>query len=340
MNPEGAFLARAGDGAGETGMNLDLDDLEPFLFRVSSVFESGGFDSEKIRSIVRSVERQRIDSEREFFLKIFYSGICEPLRITVFMDDVDAPDVSFFGSPDVIRRIEAEIRKFVDEQGTGKNLAPFSEPDRSKLREEIQARSRAAATPVLEALNSAGAPVVSLADPKLVGGQYPAAKPVLLEWLLRTNYTPLKWGIAKILTAPWARPIPRRGIVLAFEGSVADKGYEFSAKWQLGDLIRQIAPKSVLDEMIRVVKDKHHGRAREMIALGLGKIKDERAVDALLALLQDNDLVGHSIEGLGALKAPRAIPAIKPFLHDPTGWVRRAAKSAITKIEKHSPSEE
>lgn len=78
--------------------------------------------------IVDSAERQKVDSEREFVFNVRYSGVPETLRMTLFMDDVDSPEVSFFGSPALIDPIGAEIRKFTEEQSTEiKSPTPVSE---------------------------------------------------------------------------------------------------------------------------------------------------------------------------------------------------------------------
>lgn len=40
-----------------------------------------------------------------------------PLRLVIFMDDVDAPDLYFFTHPELAADIEEELHQFWDERG-------------------------------------------------------------------------------------------------------------------------------------------------------------------------------------------------------------------------------
>jgi HEAT repeat protein len=71
-----------------------------------------------------------------------------------------------------------------------------------------------------------------------------------------------------------------------------------------------------------------------MLAVALGNMKDPRAVEVLIALLEDEGVAGHAIVALGKLKSLQAIPYIEPFQNHPRTWIRKEAKRAIAKIEK------
>ena len=71
-----------------------------------------------------------------------------------------------------------------------------------------------------------------------------------------------------------------------------------------------------------------------MVAVALGNMKDPRAVDVLIELLEDEEVAGHALLALGKLKSSKAKPYIEPFLGHPKAWVRKEAKRALAKIDK------
>jgi HEAT repeat protein len=66
----------------------------------------------------------------------------------------------------------------------------------------------------------------------------------------------------------------------------------------------------------------------------MGNMRTPEAVDVLVRLLDDDEVAGHAIIGLGKLKEERAARHIRPFLTHPKSWVRQEAKRSLAKIEK------
>ena len=90
----------------------------------------------------------------------------------------------------------------------------------------------------------------------------------------------------------------------------------------------------MFDEVARLVQDKRHGKAREMLAETLGNMKDSVAVDLLIHLLEDEDVNAHALYALGKLNAEKAVPRIEQLLDHPRPLVRKEAKRALAKIDK------
>jgi HEAT repeat protein len=63
-------------------------------------------------------------------------------------------------------------------------------------------------------------------------------------------------------------------------------------------------------------------------------MKNRRAEDVLIDLLDDDEVAGHAIIALRKLKSKKAYPAIKRFLTHPKAWVRNEAKKALAKVDK------
>ncbi|MGH9243237.1 MAG: HEAT repeat domain-containing protein [Acidimicrobiales bacterium] len=63
-------------------------------------------------------------------------------------------------------------------------------------------------------------------------------------------------------------------------------------------------------------------------------MKDPKAVDVLIGLLDDPDVEGHAVVALGNLRAESARDRIEPLLEHPKTWIRQEAKRALAKIDK------
>ena len=97
----------------EASTNFDLEQVEPFLQRLSSQIEEG-LGLKELAHILELVNRMECDDEERIDLQVVYRGHKMPLSITVFMDDVDAPDIGFFTFPALAQAIDREIEKMVD----------------------------------------------------------------------------------------------------------------------------------------------------------------------------------------------------------------------------------
>ena len=58
-----------------------------------------------------------VDSEKSWDFDVVHTGQKVPLQIRVFMDDVEAPDVYFFTTPELAATINRELRAYFDELG-------------------------------------------------------------------------------------------------------------------------------------------------------------------------------------------------------------------------------
>jgi hypothetical protein len=193
---------------------------------------------------------------------------------------------------------------------------------------------RRAAAPLLRALAEADLPVNTPRDLlRLDMSEYRRSVPTLLFWLPRTDDQRVKESIVRTLTMKAARPLAAPVLVQEFQGIREDNGL----KWAIGNALSVVADDSVFEDIVRLVQDRRHGRAREMLAYALGNMKDPRAVDVLVKLLDDDEVAGHALRPLGKLRAHGARRDIERFLNHPKAWVRKEAKRALLKIDKAAP---
>jgi HEAT repeat protein len=193
------------------------------------------------------------------------------------------------------------------------------------------ARNKVDAAPIVEALRGAGVVVESVADLFNKKMEYRTAIPILVEWLPRVANPDVKEDIVRALSVKWAR---HAAPLLMAEFERADDPTGTGIRWAIGNALEVLANDEIADGMIKLATDRRFGRAREMVVVGLGKLKDARVADVLLELLADDEVVGHAVMALGRLRARAARSRIEPLLDHPKAWVRKEAKRALVKIDK------
>jgi hypothetical protein len=100
----------------EASTSFDSENVGPFLGRLKPLIESGFSDGEIIQ-VQRMMERLKIDEEKELEFPIRYHGRQTVLRVRIFMDDVDSPDLYFFTDPELAKEIDKAMEKLADELG-------------------------------------------------------------------------------------------------------------------------------------------------------------------------------------------------------------------------------
>jgi HEAT repeat protein len=98
----------------------------------------------------------------------------------------------------------------------------------------------------------------------------------------------------------------------------------------LGDALARVADERHFEEVVALAKHRRYGKARELVVLALGNMRDPRAITALLELLSDEEVAGYAIRALGKLRAREARDPIATFLKHPNAWVRTEAKCSIS----------
>jgi hypothetical protein len=100
----------------ESSMNFDLDTVEPFLRRVSPLIDAG-FGEKEIKLVVELATKMEHEDEQEIRFQITFQGSASELRIRIFMDDTDAPDIYFFSTAELAEKIDSEMERFAEDLG-------------------------------------------------------------------------------------------------------------------------------------------------------------------------------------------------------------------------------
>jgi HEAT repeat protein len=75
-----------------------------------------------------------------------------------------------------------------------------------------------------------------------------------------------------------------------------------------------------------------------MLVMAFGNMRNPRAIDILVEMLDDEEVAGHALEPLGKLKAKAARSKIEQFLAHEKSWIRKDAMFALARIDNASES--
>jgi hypothetical protein len=194
------------------------------------------------------------------------------------------------------------------------------------------AEYRKAAGPLLEELIALGYAVNTVGELRSAGREYRDAVPVLVRWLPRVGNRYVKEDIVRTLSVPWARDEAAGPLLEEFRRT-ADQ----ALRWIIANALEVLADDAALEDIVALVKDKANGKAREMLVVALGNMRAKAARELLMALLEDEQLVGHAIKGVAKLRMKEAVPRLQELAQHPIAWIRNEAKAALQLMERMPP---
>ncbi len=197
-------------------------------------------------------------------------------------------------------------------------------------RQGVAASWRALA-PLHRDLAKASHPLDYVDELRTGGKRLDVAVPVLLKWLPRLKGPADQEVVVRVLSFRWVGDEVMRAFLALFR---ATPNGEFSLKWAIGNGIEVLASERYLSEMAALARDRTHGRAREMIVLGLGKVRTPESEALLIELLSDEDICGHAVCALGILRAGSAISSVIPR----NGFARRRRRRSRRSDRSRQPA--
>src|SRR5262245_46061336 len=130
---------------------------------------------------------------------------------------------------------------------------------------------------LLADLASAGYPVETVGDLRLMNRRYSGAIPILLAWLPQIEEVRVKREIINALAVRWARPSPASALLREYRCATGD----MTLQWAVGNALSAVADDHVFDEVVALARDQQHGKAREMVVVALGNMHTPQAIDVL-----------------------------------------------------------
>ncbi len=187
---------------------------------------------------------------------------------------------------------------------------------------------------LIHALQQAGVYIDSIYDLVKQKGNYARAMPLLVKLLPTVSDAMVKQGIVRALGQKDAIGLAEEALIHEFLAVPPDLLGGESLKWAIGNTLEIIASDKYAEQLISLASDKQHGTSRQMLVVGLGKLKKSpQVVDALILLLDDEDVSGHAVIALGKLKALKAAPKLKQLQNDSKRWIRTEVNKALRRMK-------
>ena len=167
---------------------------------------------------------------------------------------------------------------------------------------------------------------------------YASAAPILIRWLPQARTPLIKERIVRSLTGESAAaPDALQPLVAEFRRAPDE---EWALKWAIGNALSTLADASIVDDLVELAADRRHGKGREMLMDALGRTKDERALELLVELVDDDEVAGHAISALRRLGPKSSLPYLeraRPALErqaslGKTPLARRQADAALGRL--------
>jgi hypothetical protein len=178
---------------------------------------------------------------------------------------------------------------------------------------EVEA-ARRAAEPLLMELRAAGYEAYDLAD--FAHQKLPSKKAaeILVEWLGRIDDPIARSNIATALTEAKARSVATQPLLDLFRDLPSDAWEKDRVAAAVGTLARDDHFEQVAD----LVRDPRHGHYRHYLFWAIGYMKDPRAVELCLELLDDDEVGMSALRSLADLRSERARPVLERIADEPT----------------------
>lgn len=213
----------------------------------------------------------------------------------------------------------------------------------------------AVAEPIIDELHKLGYKVRTLADLRHQDRNWKTALPLLLRWLpLVDDDLDIKQEIVRCLSVPWVGNKATAELIEEFKKyapilpkpsnpwvgnqlrEISDEEKKaapaFSLAWAIGNALSIVDVKGFERQIIELCRNPKYGMARQMLVLGLGRLRSSEAEETAVELLNDEQVQIHAIGALGKMKSKRALFELERLLTDERAAIRKEARKAITKI--------
>lgn len=183
---------------------------------------------------------------------------------------------------------------------------------------------------VQEELGKVGIHIDDIFDLVNTKEPYPKAVPVLLSLLSAVSHDGVKEGIIRALAVKEAKGVAGKALIEEYKRTPKDKSLLL---WAIGNTMEVVVSDDDVDDILEIVTDKENGVSRQMFTVALGKVKSERVEQALINLLDDDEISPHVLDALGRLKSQKAKPKINELTNHQKPLIRKEAQKALKKIK-------
>jgi hypothetical protein len=158
---------------------------------------------------------------------------------------------------------------------------------------------------------------------------YPEAIDTLIKHVPKHYHDKNKEGIFRALTVKEAKGKANAVLMAEYNKIPQDKE---NLRWVIGNAIYIIVTKDDLESILSIVENNENGMSRHRFVLALGKIKSEKSEDALIRLLDDDEMVQYAIQALRRLNSQKAKSKVRTFINSPNKFLQKEVQKFFDKI--------
>jgi|SRR6266480_3476305 len=100
----------------ETSGHFEIEQIQAFFLRIKPLVDAG-LSQDEILQVQKATHSMPVDSTREFVFPIEFRGNYTALRIRIFMDEHEVPEISFFTHRDLAEAINDQMISFLRAEG-------------------------------------------------------------------------------------------------------------------------------------------------------------------------------------------------------------------------------
>ncbi len=189
------------------------------------------------------------------------------------------------------------------------------------------------ATKINKLLAKGGVFVEDIYDLVNTSKDYKNIIPILIELLKQgISDEKLKEGVIRSLAVKGAGTIAGEILIEEYKKTPQEK---MMLKWVIGNTIEVIISVNILQDVLKIVKNKENGMSRERFIAALGKMKSKDVEQTLIDLLDDETIAGHAIYALRKLNSEKARNKIQTLEKHKKFLIRKEAKIYLKKRGKN-----
>lgn len=160
----------------------------------------------------------------------------------------------------------------------------------------------------------------------------PLLFPILVKHLQRDYPKPEREGMLYALSDKGARPLALDLIKRILHAEIDDSSTRIPTA--ACNVLTDIATKDDIPYFKSVLLDEHYGDYRAFFVALYARLAKREAIPLLRELLRQKQFLDLTINELGKLRDEESLTSIKHYLVDPKASVRKAARTAVQRLQE------
>ncbi|MCB9762541.1 MAG: HEAT repeat domain-containing protein [Alphaproteobacteria bacterium] len=161
------------------------------------------------------------------------------------------------------------------------------------------------------------------------------AFPILMKWLPKMSWPPLRSDIARTLSHKSLKPVAAPVLIAEFKREVDPTVKSSGLSREAAAIaLEVVADESFFDQIAELALAPSYGELREPLVDALAKMKHPRRAEVLEALLDDEHMCWAAIDNIGKKGFYELRDKVKPFLQTEDKRLRKLVEKSLERLDK------